>query len=390
MLTLNDLRSKTFKYSSSINQILQNWSVSDKKYSGYDVIHESAEVHVGELNFFPPQFGKALQQVNFNHHSYLSNSISTKQYRNVFYCGKSSLIIDGDGLPILPSSRFKGRSHFLHPLYSTDSDFRSYEKSLDSLTIRTIDKPVARVVNSDSMVNYGHWHLQTLPAIDFLKKQGILGDIYLLLPPLKPWQLSSLRFWFGNSLRVIEVQKEVLLCKDMIHISASDRFDEAKFNSNQFSLYREYFSSPARSDGSNVYLTRFDSNRRRVSNELELIEILKSLKFKSYTMGILDYKEQLDIMKDAKIIVGPHSSSIVNHLFAGPGSKVCELQCLAALPGMHASHMRHSASICGKTYYSHISSRASKQRSPDASSNWEWKVEPMSIARYIKEILQSF
>ena len=167
MLTLNDLRSKTFKHSSSINQILQNWSVSDKKYSGYDVIHESAEVHVGELNFFPPQFGKALQQVNFNHHSYLSNSISTKQYRNVFYCGKSSLIIDGDGLPILPSSRFKGRSHFLHPLYSTDSDFRSYEKILDSLTIRTIDKPVARVVNSDSMVNYGHWHLQTLPAIDF-------------------------------------------------------------------------------------------------------------------------------------------------------------------------------------------------------------------------------
>ena len=196
MLFLNDLRALALKHSSSIGQVVENWSTSDNKYAGYDVIHGSAEVFVGDLNFSPASFSKALRQVRFNHNSYLSNPICIKQFANVYYCGKSSLIINDDGLPILPSSRFKGTSHFPHPLYSSDSDFKGYKKGLDSLSVRTIDKPVVRVVNSDSIVNYGHWHLQTLPAINFLKKLGLLHDIYLLLPPLKSWQLSSLQVWF--------------------------------------------------------------------------------------------------------------------------------------------------------------------------------------------------
>jgi hypothetical protein len=386
MPTLQDLRSKTFGHSSSINQIVRDWCNSETKYAGYSIIHDSTTIFAGELNFYPPQYDRALKQVDFMHNSYLSNLIAVKELDNVYYCGRSSLIIDGEGLPIIPSSRFKGTIHCMHPLYSEDADFKRYRDGLDSTFIRTVDEPVVRVVNSDSIDNYGHWHLQTLPSIKFLKELGILGDVYLLLPSLKPWQWSSLRFWFGNSLNIVEIKKEVVMCKELIHISAADRYDEAKFNRNQFSLYTEMFSSPARPDGSYIYLTRLDSSRRRVSNELELIEVIRSLGFKSYTMGILNYKEQIDIMKDARVIVGPHSSSIVNHLFAGPASKVCELQCLAALPGMHASHMRNSAVLSGKSYYSHISSRSSKQKNDDSGSGWHWKIDPISVAKYMKEI----
>lgn len=387
MPTLQDLRSETFKHSSSINQIAKDWCNSETKYAGYIVLHDSTTITVGELDFYPPQYDKALRQVDFVHNSYLSNIIAFKQLNNVHYCGKSSLIIDEEGLPVMPSSRFKGRIHYVHPLYSDDVDFMRYKDDLDSTHIRVVDEPVVRVVNSDSINNYGHWHLQTLPSIKFLEDLGILGDMYLLLPSLKPWQSSSLRFWFGNSLNILEVRKEVILCKELIHISAADRFDEAKFNGNQFSLYTEKFSSSAPLDGSYIYLTRLDSSRRRVSNELELIEVIKSLGFKSYTMGVLAYKEQIDIMKDARVIIGPHSSSIVNHLFAGSASKVCELHCLAALPGMHASHMRNSALISGKSYYSHISSRNSKQKNDESGKGWHWRVDPISVAKYIKDFI---
>jgi hypothetical protein len=387
MNTVQELRSKTVEYIPLIHKIVEDWTFAQNQYSDYKVIHDSTSVSVGELDFYPVRFDKALRQADFMHQFYHSKLIGIKELRNVYYCGCSGLIISESGSPIIASSRFKGTHFIPHSLYADESSFRDYQTALSSPVIRLIDKPVARVVNSDCISNYGHWHLQTLPTINFLKKLDMLSGVHLLLPPLRPWQRDSLDYWFGDSLNIMEVSKEVVLCRNLFHLSAPDRYDEAKFNPNQFDLFLDRFSSPARTDGSKVYLTRLDSSRRRVSNELELIEVLKSLGFKSYTMGALNYRDQINVMKDAKVIVGPRSSSIVNHLFSGPDAKVCELQCLAALPGMHASHMRHSAVIGGKAYFAHITSRAAKRPLPDAPNTWGWKADPIDIAKYIRGLI---
>ena len=385
MSTVQELRSKTAEYIPSIHETVKDWASSQNQYPDYKVIHHSTSVSVGELDFHPVRFGKALRQADFIHQAYQSKCIGIKELQNVYYCGCSGLIIHENGSPIVASSRFKGTVYLPHPLYNKESDFKDYQKTLSSPVIRLVDKPVARVVNYDCIHNYGHWHLQTLPSINFLKKLDMLSDVYLLLPPLTTWQRDSLNYWFGNSLNIIEARKEVVFCKKLLHISAPDRYEEAKFNPKQFDLFSERFFSTARTDGSKVYLTRLDSSRRRVSNELELIEVMKTLGFQSYTMGVLNYQDQINVMKDARVIIGPHSSSLINHLFSGPSTKVCELHCLAFLRGMHASHTRNSAVLGGKPYFAHITSRDAKRESPDTPNTWEWRVDPIDVARSIKD-----
>jgi len=68
-----------------------------------------------------------------------------------------------------------------------------------------------------------------------------------------------------------------------------------------------------------IYVSRqeADSDRgRKVVNYDELMNALRDRGFKSYTLENLDFKEQIELFADARVVVGPHGAGLVNVLFS--------------------------------------------------------------------------
>ncbi|WP_262689858.1 glycosyltransferase family 61 protein [Kordiimonas aestuarii] len=74
-----------------------------------------------------------------------------------------------------------------------------------------------------------------------------------------------------------------------------------------------------------IYLTRSDSNRRRVTNEDELFKALEPLGFKLVRGAELSYLEKVRMFSKARCVVSPHGAGIANTLFSPPGCGVLEM-----------------------------------------------------------------
>ncbi len=70
-------------------------------------------------------------------------------------------------------------------------------------------------------------------------------------------------------------------------------------------------------DENRIYLTRGKSSGRNVSNENDLIDILKSHDFKIVDTNGLHITEQIDMFKNARYVVAPHGAGLTNIMFRG-------------------------------------------------------------------------
>ncbi|MES2960915.1 MAG: glycosyltransferase family 61 protein [Pseudomonadota bacterium] len=64
-----------------------------------------------------------------------------------------------------------------------------------------------------------------------------------------------------------------------------------------------------------LYISRKRSDRRRIVNEEELEKFLAKKGFKTVAMEDYDFKTQINLLKNVKVLVGPDSSSIANIAF---------------------------------------------------------------------------
>jgi hypothetical protein len=75
-----------------------------------------------------------------------------------------------------------------------------------------------------------------------------------------------------------------------------------------------------------IYIAREDQIlERRVVNETELVDLIKSYGFERIVMEHLSLPEQICLMSNADALVTPHGSGMVHSLFMKPGSLVIEL-----------------------------------------------------------------
>jgi capsular polysaccharide biosynthesis protein len=75
-----------------------------------------------------------------------------------------------------------------------------------------------------------------------------------------------------------------------------------------------------------VYISRRLAARgRRVANEEELTALLERYGFGCYAMESLSLREQLALMMQAEVLIGPHGAGILHCLFMPEHSTVIEL-----------------------------------------------------------------
>lgn len=97
-------------------------------------------------------------------------------------------------------------------------------------------------------------------------------------------------------------------------------------------------AGPAASDADGesplIYISRRDTDRRRMLNEEELEARLAALGVRSVLLGQLPLAEQIRLVRRARVIIGSHGAGLTHLLNARAGAKVLEI--MPTQPGFHS------------------------------------------------------
>ncbi len=169
--------------------------------------------------------------------------------------------------------------------------------------------------------NYHHWLIETVPLLIRYKNCLPQPDTRLIMSgSLAPFHLETLQL-LGLKDRVLTYPTEGLWCPTLyvpeLGIYAPDHL---------FSV-RNAFLENARLRPKllrKIYISRVDSNSRRVLNENELKPILEKEGYEWICLEGMSLTAQIKCFSEAQIIIGPHGAGLSNMLFSHTGTRVIE------------------------------------------------------------------
>ena len=74
-----------------------------------------------------------------------------------------------------------------------------------------------------------------------------------------------------------------------------------------------------------IYVTREDSDYRKIINEADIMPILRSKGYKIINPQLYSIEEQISVFAKAEKIIAPHGSNLSNIIFCKPGAEIYEI-----------------------------------------------------------------
>jgi hypothetical protein len=240
----------------------------------------------------------------------------------LLHLGHVPLIVAGDGRTVLRdcSSRYAPLLHHI------DRDLRGAMH-----TAREV--PGALFVLHDDVwpPNFAHWILDTLPRLAVIDQIAPERDAFIAIPPLTAaWQRTALHLAGIEDGRIVEVgigqavQARTVLATDDRPSPPHPAFRAAPWALRFLRRMREKVSIPDDRSGG-LYVSRHDSEGRRVVNEAELMAALAPRGFRRVLLSELDLSAQIAAFASARAIIAPHGAGLANLAFAARGTHVLEL-----------------------------------------------------------------
>lgn len=181
----------------------------------------------------------------------------------------------------------------------------------------------AAILNNYVANNFYHWMLEVGPKLTALDLAGIEVDHYVLDCHL-PYQRRILQLLGVDLTRVIQPHCQSHLLADEI----------VWFNMPTTGVVQQYASAilkqlanntPRESSRNRIYISRRDAVHRRLQNEREVERELGKLGVTSVCMSDLSIDEQIELFRDASLIVTIHGAALANLIFANPHLKIVEI-----------------------------------------------------------------
>jgi capsular polysaccharide biosynthesis protein len=180
------------------------------------------------------------------------------------------------------------------------------------------------VVASALGEGYSHWLLDELPRLLLLKKEDKVARIITHANAAYAQAALRLYGWTGE---VVEpVRRGYWQCEELIVPSLTGWTGRA--TARQIQLINEFVKplrTSAAAGGERIYISRSLARRRRVTNEDEVTTALTDLGFVTVRLEELTWPEQIQVFRQAKVIVGPHGAGLANLAFCQSGTLVVEL-----------------------------------------------------------------
>jgi capsular polysaccharide biosynthesis protein len=188
--------------------------------------------------------------------------------------------------------------------------------------------------------NYGHFVLDCLPSLVALEEQGLLDRYPPIAPPLRAWQRDLIAMAIGKPVR--EVKADLVRIGAAVHATSMDHYLHGPGELLARTRARILARAPApRTHGRRLYFSRRGHSMRVMVNEAALEAALRTRGFEIVKPERLSAAAQVQMMREAQVVVGPTGAAMTNALFAPAGARIVEIQ-----PQNFASQWVWAASRC--------------------------------------------
>ena len=175
------------------------------------------------------------------------------------------------------------------------------------------------VLGSNAGNNYYSNLLQFLPRIFFNKKTNLKLAIHRN-------SSNKYRNFIGRILKSLNIEFTfVFLDDDFYHFIDSD-FPQFLNINDSIKILKKFINPKTNKEISKkIYVTREDSNYRKIINEGDVVTLLREKGYKVINPQLYEIDEQIEIFSNAEKIIAPHGSNLANIIFCKPGTEIFEI-----------------------------------------------------------------
>lgn len=189
--------------------------------------------------------------------------------------------------------------------------------------------------------NYAHTLLETCGRFWYLDKHPDIAALPVVWDLNKPWQ-KELAEWFVPGKVKTLPHNHVYF--DELYVPSF--YSNVGMSQAQIQWLRKRLGAPEKPGKRRIYVSRADALERRVTNENEIVDLLKGFGFETVMLIGMSVAEQRALFQEAECVAMPHGAGCANMIFAGTGAKVIEF-----VPESYQHHMYwHIAKWCGHWY----------------------------------------
>ncbi|MFL5729201.1 MAG: glycosyltransferase family 61 protein [Cytophagaceae bacterium] len=169
---------------------------------------------------------------------------------------------------------------------------------------------------------YFHWILDVLPKLYLLKDQ--LEEYILLLPQtcrLK-YHSESLRFFDKLEIAYLDT-RSITFAENVFlpdHIAPTGNYNPEVVQGLRSLISSKLAGRLTLNLGAQIYISRAKAEKRKVSNEAEIVAYLESIGYKSVCFEDYDFISQISIARHASSLVSIHGAGLSNMLFMEKGN----------------------------------------------------------------------
>lgn len=227
-------------------------------------------------------------------------------------------------------------------IYGFESDsflYRSSFKpnwysSIKFLAKNLIFKPKSKIskgiwITDAWSIGYFHWFGDVLQKLFILYSNKIITEEHILLlsEDFKNYDYiqNSINL-LGLSVKYLK-KNELVKCTELIKVNIP--FQSGNYFDEEIRKMNKYFRNLNFSKSTilkNVYLSRDKASRRKVFNDLEIIERLNRLNINTLYTEELNWNNQLETFINVELLISIHGAGLTNMLFMKPGSTIIEFR----------------------------------------------------------------
>lgn len=186
--------------------------------------------------------------------------------------------------------------------------------------------------------NYAHFLFDIIPKIKLISMSVDLKKIdYFYYSKLNSFQKEIFKKFGINEKDILDSNRyRHVTCDKIVGVTHPNYFKGTIFGAHSvmpewivYFLRKKFLSNKKfKSKFKKIFIDRSDSKNKhcKLINNNEIKNLLKTKGFKILTLSKFNFKKQISIFNNAKIIIGPHGAGFANLVFCKKNTKVIELK----------------------------------------------------------------
>ena len=175
------------------------------------------------------------------------------------------------------------------------------------------------ILGSNAGNNYYSNLLQFLPRIFFNKKTNLKLAIHRN-------SSNKYRNFITSILNSLNVEFTFVFLDDDFYHFTDSQFPQFLSMNDSIEILKKFISPKTNVEISKkIYVTREDSNYRKIINEGDVVTILRANGYRVINPQLYEIDEQIEIFSNADKIIAPHGSNLANIIFCKPGTEILEI-----------------------------------------------------------------